>query len=648
MTGSGPMEAPRRRSRGASASRGVRSASEPMRSDEIHPGDLIAGKYRVRAILSRTRGLLVEAFHTEFDQRVIIKILPAGLSDDREIERFRREVRTLAKLESEHVARIIDVGSQDDGSFYLVRQHLEGTDLARYIRQSGPLPLQDATLLVLQAAEAVAETNGHGIIVRELQPSHLFLTQRAGGTPLIKIIDFGTAKLMRDSAAPSAGGELTATAMFGLSPYSSPELVRKAKSVDQRTDVWSLGAILYELLTGRPPFSGDTATLMLQIAKEEPVPVTQYRPDLPAEIDAIIGWALAKDVDGRFRNVHAFAHALTPYASAEGQLLIERIGQITHAAKQRKRVVASVPPPAGGPGYLPPPTPPPGRLPSEDTITSVKEGGFSSTQPPPPPSYGPGGTVSPGLSSSGSAPSSRTERAQSGRMSGGSGGSRSEASPQAGSVQPSTVRAVPSPPPSRGSRRILYSVLAALAVVVPILVTIFVLQRPSSGPATADSGGPIEIPVPTTTPVASAAPEPAPEPTPVASAPPAPVESASATPAASASAQPDKIAGRGGTSSSQPGGPRTSKTSASSPPPPRPPEPPPSSGGGSSGTIVAVATGGSCAFSVNGASKGTSSSIKVNVPPGTYSITCKPASGSAKSKSVKVESGKTAFAAFKL
>jgi serine/threonine protein kinase len=110
-------------------------------------------------------------------------------------------------------------------------------------------------LFVLQAAEAVAETHGHGIILRELQPSHLFLTQRAGGAPLVKVIDFGTAKLMRDAAAPGAGGELTATTMFGMSPYSSPELVRKAKNVDARTDVWSLGGILYELLTGRPPFT---------------------------------------------------------------------------------------------------------------------------------------------------------------------------------------------------------------------------------------------------------------------------------------------------------------------------------------------------------------------------------------------------------
>src|SRR5262245_15685457 len=163
-----------------------------MHSHEIHPGDVIAGKYRVRAILGRNHGLLVDAFHTEFDQRVVIKVLLPGAGDAKEIERFRRESRTLAKLSSEHAARIIDVGSESDGTFYLVREYLEGTDLARYLKVNGALAMQDAVLLVLQAAEAVAETHGHGVIVRELQPATLFLTQRPGGAPLVKLIDFGT------------------------------------------------------------------------------------------------------------------------------------------------------------------------------------------------------------------------------------------------------------------------------------------------------------------------------------------------------------------------------------------------------------------------------------------------------------------------
>src|SRR5262249_49546633 len=163
-----------------------------MRSEAIKPGDVIAGKYRVRAIMSRSRGFLVEAFHTEFDQRVAIRILSPHLVDDKEVERFRREARTLAKLESEHVARILDVGTTQDGAFYFARQYLEGVDLERHLKQRGALPLADAVLMILQVSEAVTETHVHNIILRELQPSHLFLTERLGGSPQVKIVDFGT------------------------------------------------------------------------------------------------------------------------------------------------------------------------------------------------------------------------------------------------------------------------------------------------------------------------------------------------------------------------------------------------------------------------------------------------------------------------
>src|SRR5690606_10159802 len=165
---------------------------------------------------------------------------------------------------------------------------------------------------------------------RELQPAHLFITRKRGGLPVVKITDFGTAKILKDPAGEAAQGEMTATVMFGMSQYSSPELVRKARDIDPRTDVWSLGCILYEMLAAVPPFQGEMAELMLKITREEPIPLSNLRPDLPREFDQIIGWALAKDRDARFSSVYAFAHALKAYASTEGQVLIDQIGRLAH------------------------------------------------------------------------------------------------------------------------------------------------------------------------------------------------------------------------------------------------------------------------------------------------------------------------------
>ncbi len=693
-----------------------------MQSNEVHPGDIVAGKYRVRAILGRNHGLLVDAFHTEFDQRVVVKVLLPGAGDDKEIERFRREARTLAKLSSEHVARIIDVGSDADGSFYLVREHLEGTDLARYIRTQGALAMSDAVLLILQAAEAVAETHSHGIIVREIQPSTLFLTQRAGGAPLVKLIDFGTAKLMSAAAAPGVGAELTATAMFGLSQYSSPEMIRKAKSADGRTDVWSLGAILYELLTGRPPFIGEAAMLMLQITREEPTPPSHLAPHLPPEIDQIITWALAKDVDARFKNVYAFAHALRPFAPPEGQLLVDRIGQITEQAKRRPKP-ASLPPPAAPPprgsqgGSIPPARgsqpAPPARASSprahddsftreymaggaHDTLdpgypddTTARFGAAMLAAPkpniptiPPPRGSSPGSVPSHAMPSHG-APASVPAHAA-------PASTAPPALPSAPPPAPLTAPAPSSPPPSgfaasavppaRGSapgyssmdlqgsapsggfagpqpkgtdRRVLFGVLAAVAVLVPVMIAILVMSRSKGGdPESAGAGtGAISVPLPTT-PATQAVTVPV-----TATAAPTPVVTATATatasdtaPAATPSApatQEPVASGKKNTSSGGGGGGVPVKTVA--PPDPTPPKTAtPPSGGGSTGTLMAVALGGTCAFAVNGSSKGSGSSVKVTLPPGAYSVMCKASTGAIKSKQVTVKPGETAIATFKL
>lgn len=670
-----------------------------MHSHEIHPGDVIAGKYRVRAILGRKHGLLVDAFHTEFDQRVVIKVLLPGAGDAKEIERFRREARTLAKLSSEHAARIIDVGSESDGTFYLVREHLEGTDLARYLRTNGALAMADAVLLVLQAAEAVAETHSHGIIVREIEPGTLFLSQRPGGAPLVKLIDFGTAKLMNAAAAPSAGGELTATAMFGLSPYSSPEMIRKAKSADARTDVWSLGAILYELLTGRAPFRGEAAMLMLQITREEPPPPSQVAPHLPPDIDQVIAWALAKDVDARFKNVYAFAHALRPFAPPEGQLLVDRIGQITEAAKRRPKP-ASLPPPAAPParGSQPaPPMPsarPPGPIaarPVEESFTreyspggNVEEttarvgNNFGAPLPNiptiPPPKQSSAGASAPLAAASALAappvPSIAVPQpaaSSPGTSSAPGGMSTNVPQPrgsQPGYSSPDLQQSGPSPAYSTAGpqkpavdRRLLVGALAAVAVLLPAMVAILVMSRgkPSEGDTASTAAVTVPLPasatsapeVPTVAVTQAPTPTAAPSDTATSAPSTAPAPPATEEPVASNSTK------KGVTSSGSGGGSVTPKPVSTPEPKPTPTpaktsEPAPAGGGSDKGTLMAIALGGTCTFSVNGSSKGSGSSIRVQLAPGAYSVMCKPSGGAIKSKTVTVKKGETAMATFKL
>ena len=623
----------------------------------MHPGDIVAGKYRVASILGRSRGLLLEARHTEFDQRVIIRLLSRAVCNEKEVEQFRREAKTLAKLESEHVARIIDVGTHSDGSFFLVRQHLEGATLAAHIRNHGALPLDQAVLYILQASEAVTECHHHNIILRELQPSHLFVTQKRGGSPLVKLIDFGTAKLMKDPAAEVVNGEMTATVMFGMSPYSSPELVRKIKDVDGRTDVWSLGCILYEMLAAAAPFQGDMAELMLKITREEAVPLSSLRPDLPRELDQIIGWAFAKDRDSRFKSVYAFAHALKPYASAEGQVLIDQIGRLAHAEKDRAGAVAISPTsPLAKRGHSPSFDDDGATVIRQAPQSSQPESPFEKTTflpnadsldrgsvPPPAPdrsSY-PGATPH-----GGSIPPPRPRQ-----------GSWIEPDPLGPSgMAANATGGYPAQTPAgnrqeQRQRKMAVVAIGAALVLLPVLVVVLIFALSDGSDNVVAEVVPPASAVPTPGPAAGEADDD----TESEEAPTDPDVAATAEPAPSADGDtpPDaatKVAGGQPTSGTKPswkkGTPDDDGGKPSSAPPPPPPPPPPPKGG--TGTLVAIAIGGSCSFAVDGAPRGKSSSIRIKVSVGPHSVSCTPPGGASRTQRVNVKAGKPGIASFRL
>jgi serine/threonine-protein kinase len=283
-------------------------------------GEILDRKYRVESVLGAGgMGVVLQVEHVELGQRMAVKMMaPAVAGDARAVTRFVREGRAAAGLESEHVVRIFDVGTLESGVPYMVMELLRGEDLSRVLRTSGSLTIVQAVDYVLQACHAIAEAHGLGIVHRDLKPSNLFLTYRSDGSALIKVLDFGISKAISDGGPADPEVSLTATsAVMGSPLYMSPEQVRNSRQVDERTDVWSLGVILYELLTGAPAFHADTVPgICAAIAADDPAFPSLLRPDVPAELEAVVLRCLEKDVFRRFQSVAELMTALRSFAPA--------------------------------------------------------------------------------------------------------------------------------------------------------------------------------------------------------------------------------------------------------------------------------------------------------------------------------------------
>jgi serine/threonine protein kinase len=291
-------------------------------------GEIFAEKYRIESVLGLGgMGVVLSAMHLHLEERVAIKLLlPAIAQNPEYVARFLREGRAAIKIRSEHVGRMIDVGKPAVGSPYLVMEHLVGSDLSRELEARGPLPVALAVDWLLQAGEALAEAHAMGTIHRDLKPGNLFLTRRSDGSDCVKVLDFGISKIA-DGITPSADYSMTkSTTLMGSPLYMSPEQLRSLRSVDQRTDIWALGVILYEMLVGSPPFEGDTLPdLSVKIIVTEPPLLRSKRPDAPAGLEAIISRCLEKEVTKRVTDVAELASLLAPYGSQAAAGSLERI-----------------------------------------------------------------------------------------------------------------------------------------------------------------------------------------------------------------------------------------------------------------------------------------------------------------------------------
>jgi serine/threonine-protein kinase len=296
---------------------------------------VLLGKYRIERVLGMGgMGVVVAATHITLEERVAIKfLLPQALTNNEATTRFLREARSAVRIKSEHVARVTDVGTLETGAPYMIMEYLEGADLSHFTQRRGALPVEEAVEYVLQSCEAIAEAHALGIIHRDLKPANLFVTTRADGTPFVKVLDFGISKV---SGLGASGADLSmtkTTTVMGSPLYMSPEQMASAKDVDARTDIWALGAILYELLAGRVPFQADTITqLCAMILQQSPPPLRDLRPDAPAELQAIIARSLERDRNNRYANVAEFAMALAPFAPRRARLSIERVNRVIAGA----------------------------------------------------------------------------------------------------------------------------------------------------------------------------------------------------------------------------------------------------------------------------------------------------------------------------
>jgi len=301
----------------------------------VEPGQILLGKYRIERVLGMGgMGVVVAATHVTLEERVAIKfLLPQALTNGEAVARFLREARAAVRIKSEHVARVTDVGQLENGAPYMIMEYLDGADLGTISQRRGALPIEDGVEFVLQACEAIAEAHALGIVHRDLKPANLFLVTRADGTPSVKVLDFGISKVTGLGASGSDLGMTKTSTVMGSPLYMSPEQMASSRDVDARTDIWALGAILYELLAGTVPFQADTITQLCVMILQQPAPsLRNARPDAPEGLQQVLSRCLDKDRTKRYANVAEFAHALAPFAPRRARLSIERVSRVIESA----------------------------------------------------------------------------------------------------------------------------------------------------------------------------------------------------------------------------------------------------------------------------------------------------------------------------
>jgi serine/threonine-protein kinase len=311
-------------------------------SGGVRPGDVIAGKFQVERTLGEGgMGFVVAARHLQLGQTVALKFMREEVCSAEYKTRFLREARNTVRLKSMHVSRVLDVGALDGGAPYIVMEYLEGTDLSELLHSRGPVPVQEACEYLVQACHAIAEAHHHGIVHRDLKPANLFLTRGPRGEPIVKVLDFGVSKVLdapnddetragvRSLGAddrPVDGVVTRASDMLGSPSYMAPEQIMSARDADARSDIWSLGVILFRLVSGQAPFAGASLGELIQAIVHGSIPdLRRAKPDVPPGLEHVVARCLVRERAHRLSDVVELARLLAPYAGPVASPSVERV-----------------------------------------------------------------------------------------------------------------------------------------------------------------------------------------------------------------------------------------------------------------------------------------------------------------------------------
>ncbi len=286
--------------------------SASANESRFQPGQMLLDKYRVDHVLGvGGMGAVIAATHVQLDQKVAMKFVHPEIAVHPEaVQRFIREARAAAQIRSEHVVRVSDVGALGDGSPYMVMEYLEGEDLEGALSRGVPQP-EVVVDYLLQACTGLLEAHQHGIVHRDLKPANLFLTRKRDGRVTVKVLDFGISKVQK----PGDSAVTQTSSLMGSPLYMSPEQMTRPKEVDARADIWAMGVIAYEALTGQRPFNGEALPEVCgQILALNPPQVSSLRPEVPAKLSAVVHKCLEKEPSLRFQDVTQLMDALEPFA----------------------------------------------------------------------------------------------------------------------------------------------------------------------------------------------------------------------------------------------------------------------------------------------------------------------------------------------